>query len=155
MRRVALNFSWYSLMSIRVIMFSSSNRYSARAFANSVLPTPVVPRKMNDPIGLRGSFNPARLRRTASAMAVMASFWPTTRLCSSSSRWSSLSFSLCIILFTGMPVQRDTTSAMSSASTSSLIIALSPCNSCSFCCVAWISSSFCLILAYRISATLP
>jgi ATP-dependent Clp protease ATP-binding subunit ClpB len=40
------------LISIRVIIFSSSNRYSARAFASSVLPTPVVPKKINEPIGL-------------------------------------------------------------------------------------------------------
>jgi hypothetical protein len=35
-------------------MVSSSNNISANAFANSVLPTPVVPRKMNEPIGRFG-----------------------------------------------------------------------------------------------------
>ena len=54
-KRETLCFSWYSLMSIRVIIVSSSNRNSASALANSVLPTPVVPRKINDPIGRFGS----------------------------------------------------------------------------------------------------
>ncbi len=59
-------------MSIRVIIESSLNRNSAKAFASSVLPTPVVPRNMNDPMGLRESFNPARERRTASDITSMA-----------------------------------------------------------------------------------
>ena len=124
-------------MSIRVIIVSSSNRNSANAFASSVLPTPVVPRKRNEPIGRFGSCSPARLRRTASDTASMASSCPITRWCSSASRCNSLSFSLCSILLTGMPVQRDTTSAMSSASTSSFIMAVSPCISCNF---FWVSS---------------
>ena len=41
-------------MSIRVINDSSSKRYSAKAFANSVLPTPVVPKKIKEPIGRFG-----------------------------------------------------------------------------------------------------
>ena len=36
---------------MRIMAFSSSNRNSARARASSVLPTPVGPRKMNEPIG--------------------------------------------------------------------------------------------------------
>ena len=40
---------------------------SASALASSVLPTPVGPRKMNEPIGRLGSFSPARARRTALA----------------------------------------------------------------------------------------
>ena len=47
----------------------------------------------------------------------MASFCPTTRLCKSSSILSNLSRSPCIILDTGIPVARDTTSAISSAPT--------------------------------------
>ena len=35
-----------------VIMFSSLKRNSAKALASSVLPTPVVPMKRNEPIGL-------------------------------------------------------------------------------------------------------
>ena len=45
----------YSDMSRRTIAASSSNRNSASALASSVLPTPVGPRKMNDPIGRPGS----------------------------------------------------------------------------------------------------
>ena len=43
--------SWYSLMSMRVIAFSSSNKYAAKVLANSVLPTPVVPKNKKLPIG--------------------------------------------------------------------------------------------------------
>ena len=56
-------------MSIRVIMFSSLNRNSARAFASSVLPTPVVPMNRNEPMGRFSFDRPARLRRTASDTA--------------------------------------------------------------------------------------
>ena len=52
----------YSDMSMRIMAFSSSNRNSARARASSVLPTPVGPRKMNEPIGRLGSFSPERAR---------------------------------------------------------------------------------------------
>ena len=38
--------------------FSSSNITSARALHSSVLPTPVGPRKMNEPIGRLGSCRP-------------------------------------------------------------------------------------------------
>ena len=72
---------------------------------------------------------PARLRRTASATARTASSWPTTRLCSSSSRWSNLVRSLSSMRVTGTPVQRLTTSAISSTSTSSLISLLFFCTS--------------------------
>ena len=58
--------SMYSLMSMRTMASSSSKRNSARALASSVLPTPVGPRKMNEPMGRRGSQRPARARRTAS-----------------------------------------------------------------------------------------
>ena len=66
-------FSVYSPMSIRTMARSSSNRNSATALANSVLPTPVGPRKRNEPIGRRGSDNPARLRRIAFDTADTAS----------------------------------------------------------------------------------
>ena len=45
----------YSDMSMRTMWVSSSNRNSASARASSVLPTPVGPRKMNEPIGRLGS----------------------------------------------------------------------------------------------------
>jgi serine/threonine protein kinase len=49
------------------------HRTQASARANSVLPTPVGPRKMNEPIGRLGSFKPERARTTASATALTAS----------------------------------------------------------------------------------
>ncbi len=106
-----------SLMSTRIMWSSLSNRKPASALHSSVLPTPVGPRNRNEPIGRFGSDRPARERRMASATAVMASSWPTTRSCSLASICSSLSRSPCISLQTGMPVARDTTSAISSAPT--------------------------------------
>ena len=106
-----------SLMSMRTIASVVSNMNSASALHNSVLPTPVGPRNRNEPFGRFGSDRPARERRIASATACTASSWPTTRLCSSSSIFSSLSRSPSSILLTGMPVQRLTTSAISSAVT--------------------------------------
>src|ERR1700688_1722056 len=60
----------YSDMSMRTIACSLSKRNSARARAVSVLPTPVGPRKMKDPIGRLGSWSPARERRTPLALAL-------------------------------------------------------------------------------------
>ena len=48
----------YSLMSMRTMACSSSNRNSASALASSVLPTPVGPRNRNEPIGRFGSLEP-------------------------------------------------------------------------------------------------
>ena len=73
MRRLTLNFSIYSVMSIRTMFRSSSNRACARAFASSVLPTPVGPRKRKLPMGRLGLAIPARLRRMASLTLVTAS----------------------------------------------------------------------------------
>ena len=42
-------------MSILTMLFSLLKRNSANALASSVFPTPVVPKKMNDPMGLLGS----------------------------------------------------------------------------------------------------
>jgi hypothetical protein len=117
-------FSMYSDMSSRTMFFSSSNRSAASAFASSVLPTPVGPRNRNDDPRVRDA-SPARDRSTASATASTAASWPTTRLCSSSLRWSSFSRSVDCSLDTGMPVHRDTTAAMSSGPTSSVSIASS------------------------------
>ena len=72
MSRATLCFSMYSLMSMRTMACSSSNRNSASARASSVLPTPVGPRKMKEPTGRFSSCNPARARRTAFDTAVMA-----------------------------------------------------------------------------------
>jgi hypothetical protein len=59
----------YSDMSMRTMCDSSSNRKAASERASSVLPTPVGPRKMKEPMGRFGSCNPARARRTAFEMA--------------------------------------------------------------------------------------
>jgi hypothetical protein len=48
------------LMSMRTIARSSSKRKSASDLASSVLPTPVGPRKRNEPVGRSGSASPAR-----------------------------------------------------------------------------------------------
>ncbi|MDT4849556.1 hypothetical protein FQZ97_836800 [compost metagenome] len=53
--------------------FSSLNKNAASVLANSVLPTPVVPKKINEPMGLRLSCKPARERLMASEMASIAS----------------------------------------------------------------------------------
>src|SRR3989442_226797 len=65
-------FSMYSDMSKRTSDFSSPNRNSASPLATSVLPTPVGPRKMNDPTGRNRFVSPARLRRVARAIADFA-----------------------------------------------------------------------------------
>ena len=104
---------------MRIIAFSSSNKNSASARANSVLPTPVGPRKRNEPSGRFGSCKPARARRTALATALMASSCPTTRRCKCFSSLTSFSRSPSCNRETGICVQFETTSAMSSSVTSS------------------------------------
>jgi hypothetical protein len=60
--------------------FSSlSNSVSARVLASSVLPTPVGPRKMNEPIGPRGSLMPGARAQDRVATSCTASSWPITR----------------------------------------------------------------------------
>ncbi len=107
----------YSDMSIAISASASPNMNSARALLSSVLPTPLGPRNRNEPIGRFGSLRPLRARRIVLLMALMASSWDTTRLCSSfsssSSRWAS-SFSSRV---SGTPVIFEITSAMTSSST--------------------------------------
>ena len=105
---------------MRTMCVSSSNRNSASARASSVLPTPVGPRKMNEPIGRLGSCRPgARAadgvgdrrrppRPGRSRARAAAPPCCSRRACSPSS-----------ILSTGMPVHFETTAAMSSSVTSS------------------------------------
>ena len=69
-----LCFSMNSLISIRIMCSSLSNKNEARALHNSVLPTPVGPKNKKDPYGLPSSDNPARERRIALATAAIASF---------------------------------------------------------------------------------
>ena len=75
------------------------------------------PEEQERAVGAVGIGKPERERRIASETSRTASSWPTTRLCSASSMCSSLSRSPCIIFDTGMPVARETTSAISSAPT--------------------------------------
>ena len=49
-------------MSILIKASSESNNSRANTLANCVLPTPVCPKNINDPIGLFGSLSPARFR---------------------------------------------------------------------------------------------
>ena len=83
--------------------FSSSKRNSASARESSVLPTPVGPRKMNEPIGRFSSCRPARARRTAFETASIASSWPMTRCIRRSSIFTSFSRSPSCKRETGMP----------------------------------------------------
>ena len=109
-------------MSMRTIARSSSKRNSASALASSVLPTPVGPRKRNEPVGRFSSAMPERALRTASDTTRTASACPTTRLPSSSSMRRSLAVSPSSMRPAGMPVHAETTSATSSGPTSSLSI---------------------------------
>ena len=98
----------YSDMSMRIIDSASSKRYSASERATSVFPTPVGPRKMNDPIGRFGFLSPARERRMARVTVFTAWSWPMTRLCSSSAMLSSLVDSACARRETGIFVHELT-----------------------------------------------
>src|SRR6478736_3351349 len=89
MRRATEWRSEYSDMSMRTMARSSSKRKSARDLASSVLPTPVGPRKRNEPVGRLGSLIPARARRTASETAATAFFWPISRSPSTCSMFGS------------------------------------------------------------------
>ena len=108
----------YSLMSIWISASSSPNMNSASALASSVLPTPVGPAKMKQPVGRFGSFNPLRLRRTALAIAL-------DRLVLADDPLVQLVFHLhqpqrclrCVMRVSGMPVILETTSAITSSST--------------------------------------
>src|SRR5579885_2450038 len=72
-RRETVCGSMYSDISRRIMLSSPPKSSAASAFASSVFPTPVGPRKRNEPIGRFGSFRPARERRMARATAAMAS----------------------------------------------------------------------------------
>ena len=121
----------YSDMSMRTMARSSSKRNSARARASSVLPTPVGPRNRK-----RRSAGSGPTGRPGSGgwrwpPPPTASSWPTTRWWRTSSMRTSLSTSPSSRRLTGTPVHRQTTSATSSSSTSSLSIFWSVCSSAS------------------------
>ena len=89
----------------------------ARHLDSQVLPTPDGPRNTNEPIGRFGSFRPARVRRTAFAIAVIARSWLMTSLPSSFSMLIRRSASAWSRRFSGMPVILETVSAITSSST--------------------------------------
>jgi len=150
-RRATECFSIYSLMSIRTIFVSSSNKYAAKLLASSVLPTPVGPKNKKEPIGFVGSLIPALERKIASATKRTPSSCPMTRLCSSSSKCSVFSRSPSVSLAIGIPVQREIILAISSSVTHSCTkvrssafafsSAASSCRSNSGNCPYWISAA--------------
>ena len=115
MRRVVENFSIYSLISMRTIVSSESNNSLANTLANWVLPTPVCPKNINDPIGLLGSFSPVRLRLIALTTFSTASSCPMIFDFIMAESSASLFISVCAIRLTGIPLIIETTSAMCSS----------------------------------------
>ena len=73
---------------------------------------------MNEPIGLFGSFNPARERMIVSLIVSIASSCPITRFFICSAKCKIFSLSPCNNFATGIPVHFPTTSAISSLSIS-------------------------------------
>ena len=67
-----LCFSMYSDMSSLIMALSSPNITFASAFVSSVFPTPVGPRKINEPMGRLGSLSPILPRLIARATASTA-----------------------------------------------------------------------------------
>src|ERR1022692_2876298 len=84
-------------ISKRTSDFSLPNMNCASVRTTSVLPTPVGPRKRNEPMGRFGFFRPARERRMARAKAVIALSCEITRLCNSSSMRSNFCDSSSLI----------------------------------------------------------
>ena len=114
------NFSMYSLISTLINASSLSNNSLARVFANWVLPTPVCPRNINEPIGFLGSFKPARFRWIDFTTLSIALSWPIILFLTIEVSLDNLLLSDCFSLFKGIPVIIDTTSAMLSSLTISL-----------------------------------
>jgi len=112
-----LNFSIYSDISTLIMASASPNTSLASSLANCVLPTPVGPRKTNDPIGRFGSFKPILFLKIAFDIFSTASFCPITLSLKASDILASLSFSSWLIFCRGIPVIRETTSATFSPST--------------------------------------
>ena len=110
----------YSLISILIKESSESNNSRASTFANCVLPTPVWPKKIKDPIGLFGSFNPTLFLCIAFTTFVTAISCPTTFPLISCGNSCNFSVSASATLFTGIPVIIETTSATLSSVTISL-----------------------------------
>ena len=112
-KRETLNFSWYSDMSILIIASISPNIYSARAFTVSVLPTPVGPKNIKDPLGFLWLATPVLDLLITLHNASTALSWPMIIF------FISLDIALIILrssvpnLLTGIPVCVEIVSAIS------------------------------------------
>ncbi len=142
----------YSDISTRIRASASSNINSASALLSSVFPTPVGPRKRNEPIGRLGSAIPARERFTALATLVTASSCPTTCSVSDSSIRASLAASSSSMRAAGIPVHRETTPAISASVISSFKRRRLRWSDCRRFILSARSRSFWGIWSYRISA---
>jgi len=91
----------------------------ASARASSVLPTPVGPRKMNEPMGRFGSLRPLRARMTASGHGLHGLVLADDAFVENLVEPQQFLFLPSMRRETGIPVQREMTSAISSAVTSS------------------------------------
>ena len=117
MRRLTLWGSMYSDMSRVSRARSSPKTAFASALHSAVFPTPVGPRKKNEPMGRFPSRSPALLRRTARDRASTAASCPTTYRRRASSKCSRRADSSAVRSPAGMPVQPAKTSATSAGST--------------------------------------
>ena len=95
-------------------MFSLPNILRARALVSSVLPTPVGPKNINEPIGLFLSLSPTLALLIALARTSIASSCPITLAFKSLSRFFSFSVSVSVSFVAGIFVQLDTTAHISS-----------------------------------------
>ena len=102
----------YSDISTLIIESSVPKTASAKVLDNSVFPTPVGPRKRNEPIGLLGFLSPTLPLLTALATALTASSCPIILLCKTFSKSRSLFCSFFSSLVTGIPVHIATTSSI-------------------------------------------
>ena len=148
----------YSLISKRISDSCESNISSDKALVSCVFPTPVGPKKMNEPMGLFGSFSPTLLLRIAFTTFSTASSCPIILALILSVIDESFFLSCEAILFTGIPVIIETTSATFSSDTVSLCAFNSFSHislACSSCAVSFFSlsrnsaaiSNFCFLIA--------
>ena len=126
----------YSLISILIKFSSDSNISEAKTLANWVFPTPVCPRKINEPIGLLGEFKPALFLWIDLTTLETAWSCPIILSLIIFSSFDNLFFSVDTILLTGMLVIIETTSAISFSSTVTLFSFESSCH------LFWASTSF-------------
>ena len=102
-------FSWYSDISILISASSAPKISLASCLAKWVLPTPVEPKKIKEPIGRLGSLIPTRFLRIAFAIFSTANSWPMTEVFRLSSRFNNDSLSSLFSLLTGILVIVATT----------------------------------------------